>query len=172
MQTIFWISLFIIFYTYVGYGIVLFLIVRILRLFRKKKEFDPNYNLPSVTIVVAAYNEEYCIEEKITNTLSLEYPKDNVQYIFITDGSSDNTPGIISQYASIHLMHQPERTGKIVAVHRAMQEVKTEVVISTCSQPGYLSAEHAVNDMQIAEDLQLIVGHMVMQYLYNHKDEI
>ena len=131
MQTIFWVSFFIIFYTYVGYGIVLFIIVKILRIFRKKQEFDPNYALPSVTIVVAAYNEEYCIEEKIANTLSLEYPQDKVKYIFITDGSTDTTPEIVSKYASIQLMHQPERTGKIVAVHRAMQEVKTEVVVFT-----------------------------------------
>ncbi len=131
MQTIFWVSLFIIFYTYVGYGILLFFIIKILRIFRKKKAFDLNYKLPSVTIIVAAYNEEYCIEEKITNTLFLDYPKDKVHYIFITDGSTDKTPEIISKYNSIQLMHKPERTGKIVAVHRAMNEVKSEVVVFT-----------------------------------------
>ena len=131
MQTIFWVSLFIIFYTYVGYGILLFFIIKILRIFRKKKAFDLNYKLPSVTIIVAAYNEEYCIEEKITNTLFLDYPKDKVHYIFITDGSTDKTPEIISKYNSIQLMHKPERTGKIVAVHRAMKEVKSEVVVFT-----------------------------------------
>jgi cellulose synthase/poly-beta-1,6-N-acetylglucosamine synthase-like glycosyltransferase len=106
MQTIFWVSLFIIFYTYVGYGILLFFIIKILRIFRKKKVFDLNYKLPSVTIIVAAYNEEYCIEEKITNTLFLDYPKDKVHYIFITDGSTDKTPEIVSKYNSIQLMHK------------------------------------------------------------------
>ncbi len=131
MQTIFWVALFIIFYTYVGYGIVLFFIVKIVRIFRKEQAFDSNYDLPSVTIIVAAYNEAYCIEEKIANTLDLEYPVNKLSYIFITDGSTDNTPEIVSKYADIHLMHQPERTGKIVAVHRAMQEVTTEVVVFT-----------------------------------------
>ncbi len=131
MQTIFWVALFIIFYTYVGYGIVLFFIVKIVRIFRKEQAFESNYDLPSVTIIVAAYNEAYCIEEKIANTLDLEYPVNKLSYIFITDGSTDNTPEIVSKYADIHLMHQPERTGKIVAVHRAMQEVTTEVVVFT-----------------------------------------
>lgn len=131
MQIIFWISLFIIIYTYVGYGIVLFFIIKLLRAFRKKKELDPHYELPTVTLIVAAYNEEYCIEEKITNTLALEYPSSKVNYIFITDGSTDGTAGIISKYPSIKLMHKPERSGKIVAVHRAMQEVNTEVAVFT-----------------------------------------
>lgn len=131
MQIIFWISLFIIIYTYVGYGIVLFFIIKLLRVFRKKKKLDPNYELPTVTLIVAAYNEEYCIEEKITNTLALEYPSNKVNFIFITDGSTDHTSDIIAKYPSIKLMHQPGRSGKIVAVHRAMQEVKTEVAVFT-----------------------------------------
>lgn len=131
MQIIFWISLFIIIYTYVGYGIVLFFIIKFLRLFRKKQVLDPNYELPTVTLIVAAYNEEYCIEEKITNTLALEYPSSKVNFIFITDGSTDRTSDIIATYPSIKLMHKPERSGKIVAVHRAMQEVHTEVAVFT-----------------------------------------
>ncbi len=131
MQIIFWISLFIIVYTYVGYAVVLFFIIKILRIFRKKKTFDPNYELPSVTLIVAAYNEEYCIEEKIKNTIALEYPANKVNFIFITDGSTDKTPEIIARYPSIQLMHQSGRSGKIVAVHRAMQEVHTEVAVFT-----------------------------------------
>jgi cellulose synthase/poly-beta-1,6-N-acetylglucosamine synthase-like glycosyltransferase len=110
---------------------VLFFIIKILRVFRKEKILDPNYELPTVTVIVAAYNEEYCIEEKITNTLALEYPSNKVNFIFITDGSTDGTTAIIAKYPTIQLMHKPERSGKIVAVHRAMQEVKTEVAVFT-----------------------------------------
>lgn len=131
MQIIFWVSLFIIIYTYVGYGFVLFLIIKLLRVFRKKKVLDPNYDLPTVTMIVAAYNEAYCIEEKIRNTLELEYPIGKVHFIFITDGSTDATPTIIAQYPEIQLMHQPERSGKIVAVHRAMLEVDSEISVFT-----------------------------------------
>jgi cellulose synthase/poly-beta-1,6-N-acetylglucosamine synthase-like glycosyltransferase len=81
MQILFWISLFIVFYTYIGYGILLFLIVKCLRFFRKPKLLDASYELPSVTVIVAAYNESYCIEEKIKNTLSLDYPTRLVLYL-------------------------------------------------------------------------------------------
>lgn len=131
MQTIFWISLFIVFYTYAGYGVVLFVLVKIVRLFKKKPLMDPDYIFPTVTVIVAAYNEAYCIEDKIKNTLSLEYPKGKVKFIFVTDGSTDETPAIIAKYPAIQLMHKEGRSGKIVAVHRAMKEVDSQVAVFT-----------------------------------------
>ena len=92
----------------------------------------PDYsNLPSLTVIVAAYNEQDFIEQKIQNTLSLEYPKDKIQYIFVTDGSSDDTPNIVAKHPEIKLLHSPERKGKIAAMHRTMHEVTTEVVVFT-----------------------------------------
>ena len=86
---------------------------------------------PTVTLIVAAYNEAGCIEEKIMNSLSLEYPTNKLAFIFVTDGSTDETPIIISRYPQIQLLHGPERMGKIMSVHRAMKEVKTEAVVFT-----------------------------------------
>lgn len=99
----------------------------------KGKRVPPvvNDNWPTLTIIVAAYNEQDYIEQKISNTLSLNYPEDKVSYIFVTDGSSDKTPDIIARYPNIKLMHRPERSGKIAAVHRAMHDVSSEVVIYT-----------------------------------------
>jgi len=87
--------------------------------------------LPSCTLVVAAYNEENFILEKIRNTLDLNYPENKLEILFITDGSDDSTPDIIAKYSQIRLMHRPERKGKIAAVHRAVEEVETEIVIFT-----------------------------------------
>jgi cellulose synthase/poly-beta-1,6-N-acetylglucosamine synthase-like glycosyltransferase len=131
MYIIFWISLFIIFYTYVGYGIVLFFLVKLKRVFRKPINIDEVHFTPTLTLVVAAYNEEWIIEEKIQNTLSLDYPKDKFNIIFVTDGSTDQTASIISKYPQIKLMHKDGRSGKIAAVHRAMHEVHTEIVVFT-----------------------------------------
>ena len=64
MKIVLWISLFIIFYTYVGYGIVLYFLVKLKRFFIKTKNIDEVYFTPSLTLVVAAYNEEKIIEEK------------------------------------------------------------------------------------------------------------
>ena len=131
MKLTFWVSLFLIFYTYLGYGIVLFFMIKIKRIF-KGKPILPSYdNLPSLTIIVAAYNEQDFIEQKIKNTLSLEYPADKIEYIFVTDGSSDNTPEIVGKYPQIRLLHSPERRGKIAAMHRTMHEVTTEIVVFT-----------------------------------------
>lgn len=128
--TIFWVGLFLVFYSYVGYGILLYLMVTIKRLFSKPinpdKEFTPN-----ITLMVAAYNEEAYIKDKIENSLGLDYPKDKIQYLFVTDGSDDKTPEIVESYSEIKLMHQPERQGKIMAVERAIKEVTGEIVIFT-----------------------------------------
>ncbi len=131
MTIIFWISLFIIFYTYIGYGIVLYVLIRIKRLFVKPiKRVDGSFT-PTLTLIVAAYNEAAVIEEKILNTLQLIYPKDKLRIIFVTDGSTDNTPHIIANYPQIQLLHKDGRSGKINAVHRAMNDVKTEIVVFT-----------------------------------------
>ena len=132
MKITFWISLFIVFYTFAGYGIVLYFLVKIRRLIKGKRPIpEINQHFPTLTLIVAAYNEETLMEEKIRNTLGLQYQKDKVNFLFITDGSSDRTPEIIARYPEIHLMHSPVRSGKINAIHRAMKEVDSEIVVYT-----------------------------------------
>ena len=133
MKIILAISLFIVFYTFAGYGIFLYLIIRIKRFFKGIKP-PPSENLdglPSCTLIIAAYNEEYFIEQKISNSLQLNYPEGKLKLLFVTDGSSDKTPDIIARYPQIQLLHKPERAGKIAAVHRAMEYVDTEAVVFT-----------------------------------------
>lgn len=130
LTVIFFTAVFIIFYSYAGYGILLLILVKIKRLFSKTKEFDTTF-LPEITLMVAAYNEESYIKEKIENSLSLDYPEDKIQYLFVTDGSNDGTPDIVKNYPQVDLMHRPERQGKIMAVERAMPNVKGDIVIFT-----------------------------------------
>lgn len=131
MIIIFWISLFLIVYTFVGYGLLLYILVRIKRLFKKPTYFDQNYLLPSVTVLVAAYNEEELIEEKIKNSLELDYPREKLQVILITDGSSDRTVERASKYQDILLLHEDVRAGKMAAIKRAMPLIKTEIIVFT-----------------------------------------
>jgi len=100
-------------------------------MFVKRNLFDANKELPTVTIIVAAYNEELIIEEKISNTLSIDYPKEKLQLIFITDGSSDSTAEKIAAYKEIFLMHKDLRTGKMAAIKRVIPEVKNEIIVFT-----------------------------------------
>lgn len=122
--------LFTAFYAYVGYGfVILFLDKAKKALFPKAKYvFDPHY-VPEVTLLIAAYNEADFIEKKIENCLQLQYPKEKLQILFVTDGSDDGTPELIRKHEGIQLLHEPARLGKISAVNRAMQYVKTPIVI-------------------------------------------
>lgn len=128
-----WISLFIAFYTYAGYGILLYFIIKIKRSFKGQPVIPAiiNEQLPECTLVVAAYNEERYMADKIANCLQLIYPQGKLKFVFVTDGSNDGTADIISKYPQIQLLHRPERAGKIAAVHRAMEYVNTEVVVFT-----------------------------------------
>jgi len=132
MVTLLWVSLFLIFYTFFGYGILLFILVKIRIAIKGKRNIPDNGgNWPTLTLVISAYNEESIIVEKIKNTLELKYPADKLKLIFVSDGSSDKTPELIAKYPAIHLMHEPERRGKINAIHRAMHVVDSEVVVFT-----------------------------------------
>jgi len=133
MKLILWLSLFVVFYTYAGYGLFLYFLIVLKRIFKGRKSIpaeDIN-TLPTCTLVVAAYNEELFIAEKISNTLKLNYPSQKLNILFITDGSSDSTPAIIANYPQIKLLHQPQRAGKIAAIHRAMEHVNTDVIVFT-----------------------------------------
>ena len=126
----FWILFFIIFYTFFGYGILLYLLVTLKRIFKKSVSHS-SFESPSVTILVAAYNEEDIIEDKIKNCLSLNYPSDKIQLIFITDGSSDRTPEIIKKYPEIMLLHENKRSGKMYAIQRAIPYVSGTITVFT-----------------------------------------
>src|ERR1700743_3308545 len=129
-------GIFIIFYSYAGYGLLVWLLIKGRSLFKKRattasqaSNTPPADFLPDVTLIVAAYNEENFIVEKIKNSLALDYPADKLQLILITDGSTDATPSLVAGFDRIRLLHTPERKGKVAAMHRAMSFVTTPVVI-------------------------------------------
>jgi poly-beta-1,6-N-acetyl-D-glucosamine synthase len=147
-EILFWTSIIIIFYTYLGYGIILFLLVK----FKQTKPSQPTISsYPKVTVLVAAYNEADLIAEKIENTLSLSYPENKINYLFVTDGSNDGTPDIVKQFSEIELLHKPEREGKIKAVQRAMERVATPIVIFTDAN-SFLNKEAIVNIVRHYQD--------------------
>lgn len=146
MKIALWLSLFIVVYTYVGYGFLLYFIIKIKRIIKgKPKTVEADLdNLPTCTLVVAAYNEEDFIRQKIADTLKLKYPAGKLKLLFITDGSTDKTPEILAEYPQIELMHQAGRAGKIAAIHRAMENVHTEVTVFTDANT-FLNADSLIN---------------------------
>lgn len=138
-QYVFWISLAVLIYTYAGYPVLLFVLVALKKLVRKKRGAN-EYPLPPVTLVVAAYNEEEVIREKIRNTLQLDYPSALLDVVFVTDGSTDNTPTIVKEYAQIRLLHESGRKGKLAAMNRAVHDIKTGLVVFSDAN-GFLNPD-------------------------------
>ena len=131
--TLFWLCLAIVVYTYVGYGLILYLLVFIKRLAIKAKPLADITDdcLPEVTLMVCAYNEEDIISEKMSNTHSLDYPADRLHLVWVTDGSTDNTNSILSTYPDVKIVFSPERRGKSAALKHGIKEVYTEIVMMT-----------------------------------------
>lgn len=130
LEILLWTFFALVFYAYLGYGIVLFLLVKMP--WKRQKGSQPEAEfVPQVSLVVAAWNEVDVIHEKIANCRALDYPAEKLQLIFVTDGSDDGTPEAVAAYPDITLMHDPERKGKIAAIRRVMPEIKTPITIFT-----------------------------------------
>lgn len=129
LEVFFWICVFIVIYSYVGYGFLLFLLVKIKRAVSGKPGGFSSVYYPEVTHVVAAYNEADCIAQKIQNSLNLNYPADRMKLLIVTDGSTDETADIIKSYPEVEHHHENSRNGKIAAVNRVMPFIKSPVTI-------------------------------------------
>ncbi len=125
---IFWIGLALVLYTYVGYGLLIYIFSTI-KGRQKTPQIVPDDELPEITLLIAAYNEERFIEAKIKNSLSLDYPSKKLNVWIVTDGSTDQTVAIAQTFQSVKTLHLPERKGKINAVNRVMKLIKTPIVV-------------------------------------------
>ena len=126
LEILFWILIAVIFYTYLGYGIVLFILIKLKRIFAKKENKVDNVELPEVTLLIAAYNEQDYVKAKVENTLQLNYPAEKLHQIWVADGSNDETPELLKAYPEVEVLHKPERSGKIAAMNRGIKFVKTQ----------------------------------------------
>lgn len=134
LKILFWASLLIVFYTYIGYGILLYIIIRVKRFFwgsPQKAVLPADDELPSMTLMICAYNEEDVVAEKMENTLALDYPKDKLRIMWVTDGSSDRTNELLKAYPEVDIVFSPERRGKTAALKHGLRELKTRYVAFT-----------------------------------------
>ena len=136
LEIVFWVMLFAVFYTYLGYGLIIYLLVKLRRLTgHARSQPDNTAFLPDVMLVVPAYNEHAYIAEKVRNSLALDYPSDKLSLFFVTEGSTDGTTELLEQMAAtnprISVMGGQQRLGKIEAVNRAMRQIHSPFVIFT-----------------------------------------
>ncbi len=135
-EIIFWVSIFAVFYAYIGYTGLLWLF----SLFYKK-HVEKGEIRPSVSIVISAYNEEKIIARKIENTLDLDYPENLLEIAIISDGSTDGTNKIIKEYAKkddrIKACIEPINRGKTEGLNRYIPLLRGEIIIFSDANSFY-----------------------------------
>ena len=134
LKFFFWACLAVVFYTYIGYGMLLYVLVRLKRL-AGMSEPEPTLpeddQLPEVTLMICAYNEEAVVEEKMANIRQLDYPADKFCVMWVTDGSNDRSNELLRQYPEVMLVYSPERRGKAAAMQHGLHENKAPYVVFT-----------------------------------------
>ena len=125
-RIVFWASGLLLFYVYAGYPLVLALV----GLFTRRRRPEPGYS-PSISVLIAAYNEEAAIERKLHQTLALEYPADKIEVLVLSDCSTDRTDEIVKSYpdSRVRLIRMDERRGKTYAQNQGVKQAKGEVII-------------------------------------------
>jgi poly-beta-1,6-N-acetyl-D-glucosamine synthase len=124
MEIVFWICIFLIFYTYVGY----FFLLKIWSFFYPKTEIPHKKDL-SLSFIIPAYNEAHLLAQKIKNTLEQSYPQELMEIIVVADGSNDNSEEVVKQFPNVKYFHIPERQGKTMAMNRAVPLAKGEIIL-------------------------------------------
>ena len=133
VEILFWVAVAVVVYTYVGYGIILWMMVKVKEWFIKPVTLPhpTDEELPEMTLFITAYNEEQVVDEKMANCLDLDYPREKLHIVWCTDGSNDHTVERLGCWPQATVLHTPERKGKSAAMNRGLQFVHTPLVAFT-----------------------------------------
>lgn len=131
IEILFWLGAFLVFYTYLGYGMILAVLVYLKEKLSPGEKLKLPEDLPHLTLFIAAYNEELIVKEKMENCHALIYPKDKLHILWVTDGSNDRTNELLKEYEDVEICYTPERKGKSMALNHGMEYVKTPIVVFT-----------------------------------------
>ncbi|HJY62592.1 MAG TPA: glycosyltransferase, partial [Ignavibacteria bacterium] len=124
VEIIFWISAVLIAAHYIIFPLVIWSLA-----YFRPRPTKTTETCPTVTMIVAAYNEEKVIAGKMNNLLNLDYPSELMQLIIVSDGSTDSTPSIVSKNSSFLLLQYLERRGKSHAMNHAVLHATGEIII-------------------------------------------
>jgi len=131
---VFWAAIGMVVYVYVGYPLLIFLLATL-----RPRPVRKGPDLPRVSFIIAAYNEEAAIADKLRNTLAFDYPADQLEVIVASDGSTDRTDEIVrTQFADrVRLLHVPGRVGKTVTQNHAVEAATGEILAFSDSTTVY-----------------------------------
>jgi len=131
LQVFFWASVGLIAYVYFGYPALLFLLSRWRKVQSPLRRDD--FEEPTVSLIIAAHNEEQVIAQKLENSLVLDYARDKLEIIVVSDGSTDLTPKIVRDYRdqNVLLVDLPQNVGKACAQNEAVKETSGDILLFT-----------------------------------------
>jgi peptidoglycan/xylan/chitin deacetylase (PgdA/CDA1 family)/glycosyltransferase involved in cell wall biosynthesis len=121
-------SLTVLFYVYVGYPLLLTLLMRV----RGERVVRRGDRLPPVSLVISAHNEAKVIRRKLENTAQLDYPRELLEIVVVSDASTDGTDEIAAEYTAsqgVLVARQPERAGKTAGLNRTLPTLRGEIVV-------------------------------------------
>src|SRR5688572_31214832 len=132
---VYWASLALPAYVYIGYPILLIIGARVL----PRKAVARGADLPHVTLLISAYNEAKVMAKKLHNSLGLEYPRDRLEILVVSDCSSDQTDEIVRSFDrhGVKLLRMPERSGKTAGLNEAVRHATGEVVVFSDANAEY-----------------------------------
>jgi cellulose synthase/poly-beta-1,6-N-acetylglucosamine synthase-like glycosyltransferase len=150
-KSLFWISVAFPLYVYVGFPLLLSLLQAFVRRPPRKQPIEP-----SVSLLVAAYNEAAVIADKIRNSLALAYPTQKLEIVIASDGSEDATAEIVRSFAAgsggrVRLLNYPQNRGKMAVLNDAIQELRGEIVAFS-DATSMLAADSLFNLVQSFND--------------------
>jgi cellulose synthase/poly-beta-1,6-N-acetylglucosamine synthase-like glycosyltransferase len=126
--------------------------------------------LPSVALIIAAYNEERVIDEKLRNSLALDYPGALLSIVVVSDGSTDSTPAIVHRYRvnGVRSLHQPPRLGKTAAINRAVASTNADIIVF--SDANNMFEPEALRELVKHFDDPTVGGVCGLKQIYNSPD--
>ncbi|MCH2046559.1 MAG: glycosyltransferase, partial [Saprospiraceae bacterium] len=153
-EYLFWILGGIVIYTFLGYGLLLWLLVKLKTWLLPSREITTFKKTPSITLIIAAYNEIDILVDKITNCQALNYPTELLEIWFITDGSTDGSELFLKEHSDFKVFHRPQRAGKTAAINRIMPLVTTDMVVFTDANT-FLDKDALINILKPFKDPQV-----------------
>ena len=128
---VFWACALLVVYTYVGYGALLAVLVKLREAVCPAAKHAAPAEAPEVTLLIAAYNEQEIVAAKMENCRALVYPEGRLHIAWVTDGSTDRTPELLAAYPGVTVLHHARRGGKTAALNRALEHIHTPIVVFT-----------------------------------------
>lgn len=139
----FWMSVATLLYAYLGYPMLVFAVSRVRPREVKQVNANDDAHLPTVSVIITAYNEERDLPAKLTNTVAIDYPPDKLEIIVASDCSTDATDRIVRDFAArpslipVRLHRQPQRHGKTAAQNSAIELAQGEIILFSDATTAY-----------------------------------